>query len=85
MAVHIRLARHGTKKSPAYRIVVTESRSPRDGRFVERLGTYNPVAEPKAFALEWSRFEYWTAKGALPSATVSKLLKKFPKAQTPAP
>jgi small subunit ribosomal protein S16 len=84
MAVHIRLARHGTKKSPAYRIVVTHSRSPRDGRFVERLGTYDPVAEPKAFSLEWSRFEYWTSKGATPSATVTKLLKKFPKAQTAA-
>lgn len=81
MAVHIRLARHGTKKSPAYRIVVTESRSPRDGRFVERLGTYDPVAKPKAFALVWSRYEYWTAQGATPSATVSKLLKKYPKAQ----
>jgi len=84
MAVHIRLARHGTKKSPAYRIVVTESRSPRDGRFVERLGTYNPIAAPKAFSLEWSRYDYWTSKGALPSATLARLLKKYPRAQTPA-
>jgi small subunit ribosomal protein S16 len=84
MAVHIRLARHGTNKSPAYRIVVTESRAPRDGRFVERLGTFNPVAKPEAFALEWSRYEYWTSKGALPSATVTRLLKKYPKVQTDA-
>jgi ribosomal protein S16 len=51
---------------------------------VERLGTWDPVAKTKAFALEWSRLEYWTSKGALTSATVAKLLKKFPKAQTPA-
>jgi small subunit ribosomal protein S16 len=78
MAVQIRLARHGTKKSPYYRIVVTDSRNPRDGRFVEKLGAYNPVAEPKTFDLERSRYEYWTSKGALPSATLVKLLKKYP-------
>jgi small subunit ribosomal protein S16 len=78
MAVQIRLARHGTKKSPYYRIVVTDSRNPRDGRFVEKLGAYNPVAEPKTFELERSRYEYWTSKGALPSATLVKLLKKYP-------
>jgi small subunit ribosomal protein S16 len=78
MAVQIRLARHGTKKSPYYRIVVTDSRNPRDGRFVEKLGAYNPVAEPKTFELERSRYEYWTSKGALPSATLAKLLKKYP-------
>lgn len=78
MAVHIRLARHGSKKSPFYRIVVTDVRNPRDGRFIEKLGTYNPVAEPKAFELERSRYDYWASKGALPSATVAKLLKKFP-------
>jgi small subunit ribosomal protein S16 len=78
MAVQIRLARHGTKKSPYYRIVVTDSRNPRDGRFVEKLGAYNPVAEPKTFELERSRYEYWTSKGALPSATLVQLLKKYP-------
>lgn len=78
MAVHIRLARHGTKKSPYYRIVVTDSRNPRDGRFVEKLGAYNPVAEPKTFQIERTRFEYWTSKGAQPSATLVKLLKKYP-------
>lgn len=78
MAVHIRLARHGTKKSPYYRIVVTDSRDPRDGRFVEKLGAYNPVVSPKTFQIERSRYEYWTSKGALPSATLVKLLKKYP-------
>jgi small subunit ribosomal protein S16 len=84
MAVHIRLARHGTKKSPYYRIVVTDSRNPRDGRFVERLGVYNPVAAPKAFEIERTRYEYWTSKGAVPSATLVNLLKKYPaKESTP--
>lgn len=84
MAVHIRLARHGTKKAPYYRIVVTDSRNPRDGRFVERLGVYNPVVNPKSFEIERSRYEYWTSKGALPSATLVNLLKKFPaKESTP--
>jgi len=84
MAVHIRLARHGTKKSPYYRIVVTDSRNPRDGRFVERLGVYNPVSAPKAFEIERTRYEYWTSKGAVPSATLVNLLKKYPaKESTP--
>lgn len=78
MAVHIRLARHGSKKSPFYRIVVTDCRNPRDGRFLENLGTYNPVVEPKLFKLERARYDHWTALGALPSATVAKLLKNFP-------
>lgn len=78
MAVHIRLARHGSKKTPYYRIVVTDSRNPRDGRFVERLGIYDPVSEPKRFELEGERYAYWTSKGALPSATVARLLKKHP-------
>jgi small subunit ribosomal protein S16 len=78
MAVHIRLARHGTKKFPYYRIVVTDSRNPRDGRFVEKLGAYNPVADPKKFDIELSRYEYWRSKGAQPSATLVKLLKKYP-------
>jgi small subunit ribosomal protein S16 len=83
MAVHIRLARHGTKKFPYYRIVVTDSRNPRDGRFVEKLGAYNPVAEPKTFQIALPRYEYWTSKGAQPSATLVKLLKKYP-AKAPA-
>src|SRR5690606_10231347 len=83
MAVHIRLARHGTKKAPYYRIVVTDSRNPRDGRFVEKLGAYNPVVNPKTFELERTRYEYWTSKGATPSATLVKLLKKYPALEKP--
>lgn len=78
MAVHIRLARHGSKKTPYYRIVVTDSRNPRDGRFIERLGIYNPVAEPKSFEIERDRYAYWTGQGATPSETVTRLLKKYP-------
>lgn len=78
MAVHIRLARHGSKKTPYYRIVVTDSRNPRDGRFVERLGTYNPLSEPKKLELERERYDYWRSKGALPSDTLAQILKKHP-------
>lgn len=78
MAVHIRLARHGTKKAPYYRIVVTDSRNPRDGRFVEKLGAYNPVSNPKKLEIQRSRYEYWTSQGAQPSATLVRLLKKYP-------
>lgn len=84
MSVHIRLARHGTKKVPYYRIVVTDSRNPRDGRFVEKLGAYNPIVNPKTFELERARYDYWTSKGALPSATLVRLLKKFPAKDTSA-
>ncbi len=77
MAVHIRLARHGSRKSPYYRIVVTDGRNPRDGRFKEKLGAYNPVAEPKKFDISRERYEYWTQRGAVPSATVVQLLKRF--------
>ena len=78
MAVHIRLARHGSRKAPYYRIVVTDVRNPRDGRFVERLGIYNPVATPKRFELARERFDYWVGQGAKPSDTLSALIKRFP-------
>jgi small subunit ribosomal protein S16 len=74
MAVHIRLARHGAKKTPFYRIVVTDQRNPRDGRFIERLGTFNPASD--AFACDRERLEYWRSKGAQPSDTLQSLLKK---------
>ena len=74
MAVHIRLARHGAKKTPFYRIVVTDQRNPRDGRFIERLGTFNPASD--AFVCDRERVEYWCSKGAKPSDTVQSLLKK---------
>jgi small subunit ribosomal protein S16 len=77
MAVHIRLARYGTKKVPFYRIVVTDHRSPRDGRHIENIGVFDP-APAGAFQLDRARFDYWQSKGAQPSATLGRLLKKNP-------
>jgi len=76
--VTIRLARGGTKKRPFYHIVVTDSRSPRDGRYIERIGFYNPVAAGKDVPLKISneRIEYWMSKGAQPSDRVARLVKK---------
>jgi small subunit ribosomal protein S16 len=76
MAVKIRLARHGAKKAPFYRIVVAESESPRDGKFLETIGTYNPVTEPAKVTLNGERIKYWIGKGATPTVTVKNLLKK---------
>jgi small subunit ribosomal protein S16 len=78
MAVHIRLARHGAKKSPFYRIVVTDQRNPRDGRFIENVGVYDPRAQPVKLELNRERLEYWTKQGARPSQTVERLLKTAP-------
>jgi small subunit ribosomal protein S16 len=76
MAVHIRLSRAGAKKHPFYRIVVTDQRSPRGGRFLENIGTYDPTREPVQFTLNHDRFAYWRGKGAQPSATVDRLVKR---------
>lgn len=76
MAVHIRLARHGSKKSAFYRIVVTDQRNPRDGRFIERLGTFNPRVAEGGLELNRDRFEYWCKQGAQPSPTVERLMQK---------
>jgi small subunit ribosomal protein S16 len=78
MAVHIRLSRHGTTKSPFYRIVVTDHRHRRDGRFLENLGTWNPISSPVALLVNRERLEYWRSKGAQPSHTVERLLKRHP-------
>ena len=78
MAVRIRMARHGTKKKPFYRIVVADSESPRDGRFLEVVGTYSPRSKEKRCELKRDRIEYWMKKGALPSQTVGELLKRTP-------
>ena len=79
MSVQIRLSRHGSKKQPFYRIVVADKRAPRDGRFLERIGVFNPTAKPEAFEIDSARFEYWTGKGAQPSDTVAQLVKKYAK------
>ena len=75
MAVKIRLARHGAKKKPFYRIVVTDSESPRDGRFTEIVGTYNPLISPAEVNLKEDRIKYWVAQGAIPTDTVKSLIK----------
>ena len=76
MAVVIRLKRIGTNKRPCYRIVVADSRSPRDGRFIEELGTYDPKKNPPFVTLKNERAAYWIGVGARPSPTVKSLLKK---------
>ena len=76
MPIKIRLRRMGRKKQPHYRVVVADSDSPRDGRFVESLGYYRPLSHPARLVLDMERVEYWEGKGALPTATVASLLKK---------
>ncbi len=74
--VKIRLRRMGAKKSPYYRIVVADSHFPRDGRFIEEIGTYNPLATPSEIKVDMERAKYWIANGAQPTDTVKALLKK---------
>jgi len=76
MAVRIRLARFGTKKKPFYRIVVADSSFPRDGRFIERVGTYDPRKDPPEIKLKGDRIAEWLKRGAQPTETVEQLLKK---------
>ena len=76
MAVKIRLSRHGAKKKPFYRIVVADGESPRDGRYLEKVGTYDPLLDPAKVTLESERIRYWMDQGAKPSDTVRSLLKK---------
>jgi len=76
MSVKIRLARHGAKKRPFYRIVVADSESPRDGKFLENVGTYNPLTDPVEVVLNQERIKYWIDQGAIPTNTVKSLLKE---------
>ncbi len=76
MAVRIRLRRMGRKKRPFYRIVAADSRSPRDGRFIETLGTYNPLEQPFNFEVNEERVFYWLKNGAQPTLTVRSLLRR---------
>ena len=76
MSVKIRLARHGAKKKPFYRIVVADNESPRDGRYLENVGTYNPLKEPVEVSFKEERIRYWIGQGAIPSDTVKSLLRK---------
>ncbi|MEI6601974.1 MAG: 30S ribosomal protein S16 [Clostridia bacterium] len=76
MAVKIRLKRIGAKKAPFYRVVVADSRFPRDGRFIEEIGTYNPLTNPSEIKIDGEKVKKWIANGAQPTDTVKKLLKQ---------
>jgi small subunit ribosomal protein S16 len=76
MSVKIRMKRVGTKNTPVYRIVVADGRSPRDGKFIEEIGTYQPMKKDKNFELDLERAKYWVSKGAQASDTVKSFMKK---------
>jgi small subunit ribosomal protein S16 len=76
MSVTIRLTRAGSKKVPFYRIVAADHRAPRDGRFIEQLGVYDPIREPIEFRIDEQRLAHWISVGALPSETVGQLLRR---------
>ena len=80
MAVKIRLTRRGAKKKPFYRIVAADTESPRDGRFLEIVGTYDPTLDPAVVVLHDDKLNYWLDQGALPTSTVASLIKKARKA-----
>ena len=76
MAVKIRLKRMGAKRAPFYRVVVADSRFPRDGRFIEQVGTYNPMIDPPAVEFDAEKIQKWISNGAQPTDTVKRLLKE---------
>jgi len=80
MSVKIRMKRVGTKNLPVFRIVVADGRSPRDGKFIEEIGTYQPLKKGDNFSIKMDRAQYWISKGAQPSDTVASFLKKANKA-----
>jgi small subunit ribosomal protein S16 len=84
MSVKIRLARYGAKKRPFYRIVAADGQCPRDGKFLENLGTYNPLNTPADVTLKTDRVQYWISQGATPTDTVKSILKKQGIADIPA-
>jgi small subunit ribosomal protein S16 len=84
MSVKIRMKRVGAKNSPYFRIVVADSRSPRDGKFIEEIGSYQPLKKGDNFILKLDRAQYWVSKGAQPSDTVASFIKKAGKAAAPA-
>lgn len=87
LSVKIRLARHGSKKNPYYRIVVADNRVKRDGHCIEEVGRYNPMVEPSMVKLDLEKVDAWVAKGAQPTDTVARLIKEFrePKPATEKP
>ena len=75
MAVKLRLTRVGSKKNPIYRVIAADSRSPRDGKFLEIIGRYNPQTEPSTIEIDEAKAKKWLSEGALPSEAVARLLK----------
>ena len=85
MSVKIRMKRVGTKNTPVFRIVVADGRSPRDGKFIEEIGTYQPLQKDNNFVVDLERVKYWMGVGAQPSDTVASFIKKASKAAAAAP
>ena len=81
MAVRIRLARFGRKKKPFYRIIVADSEAKRDGKFLDILGTYDPLQDPAVIKIDNQKLQGWLGRGALPTTTVKSLIKKAPVAE----
>jgi small subunit ribosomal protein S16 len=79
MSVRVRLTRVGGKKNPIWRVVVSDQRSPRDGRFIETIGHYNPQTEPSTIVIDEERFRHWVSRGAQPTNTVKQLVKAHAK------
>ncbi len=79
MSVKIRMKRIGTKNTPVFRIVVADSRSPRDGKYIEEIGTYQPLKKEENYTLNMERADYWVSKGAQPSDTVASFIRKAKK------
>ena len=85
MSVRVRLTRVGSKKNPIWRVVVADQRSPRDGRFIETIGQYNPQTEPSTIRIDAERYDHWVARGAQASNTVKQLMKAQTKSGGPTP
>jgi len=85
MAVRVRLTRVGSKKNPIWRVVVADQRSPRDGRYIEAIGQYNPQTDPSIIRIDEERLQHWLARGAQPSGTVKQLMKAQAKSGGPTP
>jgi small subunit ribosomal protein S16 len=81
MSVRVRLTRVGSKKNPIWRVVVADQRSPRDGRFIETIGHYNPQTEPSTIVVDKERYEHWVSRGAQPTGTVKHLMRARAKAE----
>ena len=83
MSVRVRLTRVGNKKNPIWRVVVADQRSPRDGRFIETIGHYNPQTDPSTIVVDAERYEHWVSRGAQPSGSVKNLMRALSRSAQP--